>query len=98
VVRAILLDPEAAQRGRRGRPNFGKVREPVMRMTNWAARSARPRQRRLADPSTSANTSLGQSALTAPSVFNFFRPATRRRTPGSATPACWRPSSRSSMR
>ena len=76
VVRAILLDPDARSGSlATGDPNFGKLREPVVRMANWM---------RLTDAtsktggwllqSTSANTSLSQSALTSSSVFNFWRP------------------------
>ncbi|MBX3483728.1 DUF1800 domain-containing protein [Phenylobacterium sp.] len=73
VVRAILLDPEA--RGAADGANDGKLREPVVRLANWArAFDAASASGDWAIVSTSANTSLGQSALTAPSVFNFFRP------------------------
>lgn len=73
VVRAILTDPEA--RTAPSDPNYGKLREPVVRMANWmrafGAASASGEWR---IGSTSANTSLNQSAMTSPSVFNFFRP------------------------
>jgi uncharacterized protein (DUF1800 family) len=73
VVRAILLDPEARAAGNGA--NDGKLREPMVRLTNWArAFNATSTSGDWAITSTSANTSLGQSALTAPSVFNFFRP------------------------
>jgi uncharacterized protein (DUF1800 family) len=75
VVRAILLDPEARTAATAADPNFGKVREPLVRVTNWArAFGATSASGDFMIPSTSANTSLSQSALTAPSVFNFFRP------------------------
>ena len=73
VVRAILLDTEA-----RTLPignNSGKIREPIVRMANWMrafGASSDSGEWRIAP--TSANTSLGQTALTSPSVFNFFRP------------------------
>ncbi|TAJ72224.1 MAG: DUF1800 domain-containing protein [Phenylobacterium sp.] len=74
VVRAILLDPEARS-APAGDVNAGKLREPVVRMAHWArAFGAASQSGQWLIPSTSANTSLGQSALTAPSVFNFFRP------------------------
>ena len=73
VVRAILLDPEARAVG--NGVNDGKLREPVVRLANWArAFGAASASGDWAITSTSGNTSLGQSALTAPSVFNFFRP------------------------
>ena len=75
VVRAILLDPEARSAGIAAGPNFGKLREPVVRMGNWArAFGATSQTGGWLIPSTSANTSLSQSALASPSVFNFWRP------------------------
>ena len=75
VVRAILLDPEARNTATAAGANFGKVREPVVRYAHWArAFGAASASGEWLIPTTSANTSLGQSALTAPSVFNFFRP------------------------
>lgn len=75
VVRAILLDTEARNAGVASGVNYGKVREPVIRMANWArAFGATSTSGDWLIPSTSANTSLGQSPMTSPSVFNFFRP------------------------
>lgn len=76
VVRAILLDSEARDIGRLSDPNFGKLREPVVRLANWArAFGATSQTGDWMIPSTSATTNnYGQLALAAPSVFNFFRP------------------------
>ena len=75
VVRAILLDSEARSAAAADDPNFGKVREPLVRMTNWArAFGATSTSGEFTIGTTSANTSLSQTALTAPSVFNFYRP------------------------
>ena len=75
VARAILLDPEARSAQTADLPNYGKVREPLVRYANWArAFNATSTSGQWQIGSTSANTSLGQSALTSPSVFNFFRP------------------------
>ncbi|MBL8770983.1 MAG: DUF1800 domain-containing protein [Phenylobacterium sp.] len=75
VVRAILLDPEARNATTAASPNYGKVREPMIRLANWArAFNATSASGGWLIPSTSANTSLGQSPLTSPSVFNFYRP------------------------
>ncbi len=75
VVRAILLDSEARGAAAANGINYGKLREPVVRVGNWArAFGATSNSGDWLIPSTSANTSLSQSALTAPSVFNFFRP------------------------
>lgn len=75
VVRAILLDTEA-----RSDPgsstSFGKLREPVLRLTGWArAFNANSASGAWAIGDTSSSgTRLGQSPGRSPSVFNFFRP------------------------
>jgi uncharacterized protein (DUF1800 family) len=75
VVRAILLDEEARSAAVAMGVNYGKLREPVVRVAHWArAFNATSQTGNWLIASTSANTSLGQSALTSPSVFNFFRP------------------------
>ena len=75
VVRAILLDPDARSAELATGVNYGKVREPLVRMAHWArAFNATSQTGTWLITSTSANTSLGQSALTSPSVFNFYRP------------------------
>jgi uncharacterized protein (DUF1800 family) len=75
VVRAILTDPEARDMSAVGSASFGKLREPVIRLANWArAFQATSQTGNYLITSTSANTSLNQSPLTSPSVFNFWRP------------------------
>ncbi len=75
VVRTILMDDEARSSAMTSGATYGKVREPVIRMTNWMrAFGATSVSGAYLITSTSANTSLGQSALSSPSVFNFFRP------------------------
>ena len=75
IVRAILLDGEARGASMTD-TRFGKLREPVLRLSQWArcfgATSASGNWliRNLDSPSSS----LGQQPLRAPSVFNFFRP------------------------
>jgi hypothetical protein len=76
VVKAILLDPEA--RGDvKTEPRYGKLREPVLFLTNIA----RHFDVRSADRSalsdgvlTSETNSMGQIAFVSPSVFNFYPP------------------------
>ena len=77
IIRAILLDAEARDASKIADPQFGKVREPVLRLSqlgallqgatsasgNWTIRNL-----------DSASTSLGQQPWRSPSVFNFFRP------------------------
>jgi len=76
TVAAILLDPEARTATRLGDPTFGKVREPVLRVAHWMrafnARSASGRF--LLGTTDNPATSLGQSPMRSPSVFNFYRP------------------------
>ena len=75
VVRAILLDVDARDMTAVNSSTFGKVREPMIRLTNWMrAFGATSVSGNYLITSTSGNTALGQSALAAPSVFNFYRP------------------------
>ena len=76
VFKAILLDDEATNAAGLTSPTFGKVREPVLRFTQWARNfgaTSRTGNWTIANLSNPA-TSLGQSPLRAPSVFNFYRP------------------------
>src|SRR5882672_1139061 len=76
TVAAILLDPEARTAARLADPGFGKVREPILRVAHWMrafnARSASGNF--LLGVTDDATTSLGQSAMRSPTVFNFYRP------------------------
>lgn len=77
VWTAVLLDPEArSSAGLLANSNFGKLREPMLRLVQWArtfgVKSAQGSWK-IEDLSNPA-TQLGQSPLRAPSVFNFFRP------------------------
>lgn len=76
VVRAILTDTEArATTTAAASTSFGKLREPLVRLANWArAFGATSQTGNYLITSTSANTSLSQSPLSSPSVFNFWRP------------------------
>jgi uncharacterized protein (DUF1800 family) len=75
VIRAVLTDPEARTMANAESPAFGKLREPVIRMTNWMrAFGATSASGNWLITSTSNNQSLGQSPLASPSVFNFWRP------------------------
>jgi uncharacterized protein (DUF1800 family) len=76
IVRAILLDSEARSSAGLADLQFGKLREPVLRLSQWArcfgatSASGNWQIRNLDSPATS----LGQQPLRAPSVFNFYRP------------------------
>jgi len=75
VIRAILTDSEARSATAASDPAFGKLREPVIRLTHWMrAYGATSVSGNWLIGSTSSNQSLGQSPLAAPSVFNFWRP------------------------
>ncbi len=75
VVKAILMDPEARDDTAVSNPTFGKLREPVVRLGNWMrAFNATSDSGWWLVGSTSALVSFNQSPLTAPSVFNFWRP------------------------
>ena len=80
TVRAILADDEAWGEAA-ANPDFGKLKEPVFRLTNlMRALDARPGQGANGTYHGGARTAdrvdevYGQSILTAPSVFNFFQP------------------------
>ena len=76
VVRAVLLDPEARADPVPGATRSGKLKEPILRITAW--------MRAFSVRSTSGDwayyftndpvTTIGQTPLQSPSVFNFFRP------------------------
>lgn len=76
VLRAVLLDPEARSAAQLADPNWGKLREPLVRFGNWmrafnaSASDGYYRIWNLEDPVSS----IGQNPLRAPSVFNWFRP------------------------
>jgi uncharacterized protein (DUF1800 family) len=76
VIRAILLDPEA--RGDlKTDPHYGKLREPVLYVTNIARHfDVRSADRSvLSDGVVTAETSaMEQAVFMAPSVFNFYAP------------------------
>ncbi|MGH6787753.1 MAG: DUF1800 domain-containing protein [Novosphingobium sp.] len=76
VVRAALLDPEARDDTAIASQTFGKLREPVVRLVQWA-RAFRVTSPTNAWPFGNTNSTanrIGESPGRAPSVFNFFRP------------------------
>jgi uncharacterized protein (DUF1800 family) len=76
VLRAVLLDDEARGSADLRDPEFGKLREPMLRFIQWArAFGATSLSTNWEIGSTAdAATRLGQSPLRSASVFNFFRP------------------------
>jgi uncharacterized protein (DUF1800 family) len=85
TLRAVLLAPEARELVNMTDANFGKVREPVLRLS--ALMRAMDAQSTsgyyLLGPTQEAATGLNQSPMSAPNVFNFYRPGYV--APGSAT-------------
>jgi uncharacterized protein (DUF1800 family) len=76
VIRAVLLDPEARSATSLQHKDFGKVREPVLRLSQWmrafhATSASGEYQMYNTDNPGNA---LGQSPMRSPTVFNFFRP------------------------
>lgn len=76
VLRAVLLDTEARSEAQLANPQWGKLKEPLVRFGNWmrafnaSASDGYYRIWNLEDPVSS----IGQNPLRAPSVFNWFRP------------------------
>jgi len=81
VLRAILFDDEALN-GANTQANFGKLREPIMRITHlWRAFDIQPGTdaingafNTLSPAPAGIDSILGQAPLLASSVFNFFHP------------------------
>jgi uncharacterized protein (DUF1800 family) len=76
VVTAILTDTEARDDTVFASPTFGKLREPLIRVANWArAFSANSTSGQwLVTTDTNPPIVIDQAPLTAPSVFNFWVP------------------------
>jgi uncharacterized protein (DUF1800 family) len=76
VWTAILLDDEARGAGSLSDPFFGKLREPMLRLTQWARSfgvTSKTGSWKIYDLSE-VSYNLGQSPFHSPSVFNYFRP------------------------
>ena len=86
VVKAILMHSEARNLAAQDRARYGKLREPLLRLTHLlravphrsdhanSARAAGGPAFYLFGDTDNPGTSLGQTPLRAPSVFNYFRP------------------------
>ncbi len=81
TVKAVLMDPEA--RNVSADPNYGKLREPVLRWSHlWRAfhiipgrGSVRGEYNTYSPALKNLETQTGQAVLRAPSVFNFYSPS-----------------------
>ena len=90
VIRAILTDVEARDDTQASSTTFGKLREPVVRLVQWAKAFGVTSPTNLwpfGNVSSTANR-IGESPGHAPSVFNFFRPGYA--PPGTAIAAAGR--------
>lgn len=87
MVKAILLDPEARDLSQLQSTTFGKVREPILRLSALLRGVGVQSDSGgfLIDPTDDPVRALAQAPLKAPSVFNFFRPGYV--PPGSLTAA-----------
>ena len=76
VVRALLLDVEARSLAVAASSSFGKLREPMLRLSGWARAygATSPSGAWAVGNTSDPATRLAQSPLRSPSVFNFFRP------------------------
>ncbi len=76
VFKAIVMDDEARGATGLSSQTFGKVREPIVRLTQWArtfGATSVTGEWKIGDLSGASN-GLAQNPLSSPSVFNFFRP------------------------
>ncbi len=76
VFKAILLDDEARGPAGLTSQTFGKIREPAVRLTQWARTFAAtsPSNAWAVNDQGDPSYTIGQQPLASPSVFNFFRP------------------------
>ena len=75
VIKAILLDSEARSCSPLTNPTAGKMREPVLRFTNYLRAFNAQNQTFLIDNMLDWIQATGQAPVFSPSVFNFFLPA-----------------------
>ncbi len=76
VVKAILLDNEARSATVAAGPGYGKLREPVLRLTAFlrAYKATSDSGLYLINSTDDPGSQLAQSPLRSPGVFNFYRP------------------------
>jgi uncharacterized protein (DUF1800 family) len=76
VFKAVLLDDEARGSAGLSSQTFGKIREPALRLTQWARTfgAVSPSDKWEINDQADPSYTIGQQPLASPSVFNFFRP------------------------
>jgi len=74
VLKAILLDQEARQGHTKNPKTFGKIKEPILKLTGFWRGVGLLKNVPFIGPAFIRIEQLDQTPLSAPSVFNFFRP------------------------
>ncbi len=76
VVKALLMDTEARDAANISNPQFGKLREPVVRLANWlrAFNAKSDSSYFMLGNTDDPLNALSQTPMRSPTVFNFFRP------------------------
>ncbi|MEO8124331.1 MAG: DUF1800 domain-containing protein [Burkholderiales bacterium] len=76
MVKAVLLDPEARDAKIAAGNSYGKLREPVLRLTALlrALNATSDSSKFLIGTTDDPGSQLGQTPMRSPSVFNFYRP------------------------
>jgi|JI10StandDraft_1071094.scaffolds.fasta_scaffold48731_2 uncharacterized protein (DUF1800 family) len=76
VIRAVLMDPEARDPAKVQDPNWGKLREPILRFSAWlrAFNASNSLGRLSLWGYTDPLNNMAEPTLKPPSVFNYFRP------------------------
>ena len=77
VIRAVLMDTEARDNSQTNNPEWGKLREPMVRLGTWLRTFNAGGPNNLYDIWNLEDlvSSIGQNPLRAPSVFNWYRPS-----------------------
>jgi uncharacterized protein (DUF1800 family) len=77
TIAAILLDSEARDPSFSDNPGFGRIREPLLRVTTWmrAFSAVSPSGNFSLGDTSSATAGIGMSPLDSPSVFNYYSPS-----------------------
>lgn len=76
VVSAILLDDEARNNANISSPNYGRIREPLVRVTEWSRAFTAQSQSGSFDINSLEDSiwGVGEMTLRSPTVFNWFAP------------------------
>ena len=78
TLSAVLLDVNASRPPEQAQPDYGKVREPILRFLHWARTFSDGHPVASSEmllKISASNTKIGQQAFNAQTVFNFFSPS-----------------------